>query len=165
MQQTSSNSVTTQQRQKLGRRRLQILRTLSDHPLLSRSQIELVCQMSERKAQQYLADLQHRSWVTQYNAHQPWLYARALYALTQTGNEIVMAQSQASASVSVTRLAHLFVRMERVFKTRNLFLWLTNAKMRDWQIVRWDVEVEYEFHVRDKPARIPFHGADRKSVV
>jgi len=159
MQQTSSNSVTTQQRQKLGRRRLQILRTLSDHPLLSRRQIELVCQMSERKAQQYLADLQHRSWVTQYNAHQPWLYARALYALTQTGNEIVMAQSQASASVSVTRLAHLFVRMERVFKTRNLFLWLTNAKMRDWQIVRWDVEVEYEFHVRDKPARIPFHGA------
>lgn len=159
MQPTSSNSMRTRRRRKLGRRKLQILQTLNEQPLLSRRQIELACQMTARRTQKHLASLQYHGYVTAYNTHQPWLYARALYALTQTGNEIVMAQGQASASVSVTRLAHLLVRMERVFKTRNLFLWLTNAAARVWQIVRWDVEIECEFHVRDKSIRIPFHGA------
>lgn len=159
MRQTGADPMPTRRRQKLGCRKLQILQTLSDHPLLSRRQIELACQMSVRKTQEHLADLQQRGWVTQYNAHQPWLYARALYTLTQAGNEMLVAQGQASSSVAMTRLPHLIVRMERVFKTRNLFLWLANVSARDWRIVRWDVEIEYEFHVRDKSVWIPFHGA------
>ncbi len=160
MMETSCVSpVTKRSRRNLGRRKLQVLQTLSQHPLLSRRQLELACDLSVRKAQEHLAFLRRQGWVTEYSARQPLLYARALYALTPAGNGILESQGKAISSLSVTRLAHLIVRMERVFQTRNLFLWLAQGPRQDWEIIHWDVEVEYEFQVQEKLVRIPFHGA------
>lgn len=165
-----------------------ILEALAEHPLLSRRQLELFLGLTGRSVRQGLRELETRGWVRSYNARQPGLLTRSLYASTEAGmKELALAAGSKDPedahrpSAAPARLEQLILLMERAFQLRTLFLWLTgnqpvsrrpakknaqpasasaaSSRPGSWKPYAWDVEVARFFAVKDKAFWIPFHAA------
>lgn len=141
-----------------------IVEALRDHPFLSRRQLELYLHCSGRAAREGLEALTHRSWIKRYNARQPWLHTRSLFALTPKGIAELAQQANVRTDdyarqfdLHAARFERLILMMERVFQIRTLFLWLARDGL--WQTTTWDVEVGKFFSAKGKAFWIPFHGA------
>jgi hypothetical protein len=167
--------------------RNRILEALGDHPLLSRRQLELFLGLPGRSVRQGLQELETRGWVRPYNARQPGLLTRSLFAPTGAGiRELSLAAGNHTAedvrhpSLAPARLEQLILLMERVFQLRTLFLWLTgnqpisrrpalkaanpsgsatSSRSGTWRPHAWDVEVARFFGIKEKAFWIPFHAA------
>ena len=165
-----------------------ILRTLGEHPLFSRRQLEMYLRLPGRSARQGLQELAKRNWIQSHNARQPRLLTRSLFAPTEQG--IAELARQAGMPIAVSpryldlspaRLGQLILLMERVFQLRTLFLWLIGSpavsrraaqgaatqsaaaaltrRAERWRPQIWDVEVARFFSIKGKGCWIPFHGA------
>lgn len=111
-----------------------VLLALADQPLLSARQLALYLALSGRSVRQGLEELKRRGWVQAYNAHQPRLHTRSLFAPTAEG---IQALAQATGmrvpeylqqkGLTSARLERLLLLTERVFQLRTFFLWLSGA--------------------------------------
>ncbi len=164
-----------------------ILEALGEHPLLSRRQLELFLGLPGRSVRQGLQELETRGWVCRYNARQPGLLTRSLFAPTKAGVQ-ELTRSRVSPSpgglrhpaLSTARLGQLILLTERIFQLRTLFLWLTGnqpisrrpahkavngsvsasaSRPVGWKPYTWDVEVARFFGIKEKAFWIPFHAA------
>lgn len=153
-----------------------VLWALCEHPLSSRRHLELLLGCSDGWSRRGLARLRRKGLVQQYDAHQPWVLTRALYAPTITGvdeaaHQVGMDSFDFSRhkSLHAARLEHLALTMPRVFQLRTLLLWLacsatsTSGESQNfnlhWRTVVWDVEVARFFSTTERANWIPFHGA------
>jgi DNA-binding IclR family transcriptional regulator len=158
-----------------------ILEAMSEHPLLSRRQLELYLGRPERTVRQGLLELKARGWVQRLDARQPWMHTRSLFSLTQAGAEelarranVPLAEYGAQTGLASERLGRLVLTIERVFQLRTFFLWLAPpgtayansqpkariaSESEQWRAVRWDVEVGKLFSAKGRAVWIPFHGA------
>jgi hypothetical protein len=123
----------TQAKSKVRRERTpihdRILMALCDHPFLSRRQLEVYLQCSDGWSRKGLARLVKKGWIKRYDAHQPRLHTRSLFAQTAAGTEAAARQCGLSTeefrsqkALSLPRMEHLALSMERVFQMRTILL-------------------------------------------
>lgn len=143
-----------------------LLRALSEHPFLSRRQMELLLQIPMRTTRHYLRDLVGRGWIQRHNARQPWMHARSLLSLTEQGiaqiaamEGILPEELEGHLGLRPERYERLLALMERVFQVRTFLLWLQQPSTTwRWSMVHWDVEIAKLFNVKNKGLLVPFHG-------
>ncbi len=146
--------------------KIRLLRALSEHPFLSRRQLELYLHTPLRTIRHYLHDLMAQGSVQRHNARQPWMHTRSLLSLTPKGIEQVAAvegilpeELVRYLELEPARLERLIAMMERSFQVRTFLLWLQQKTTGwEWSTVHWDVEIGKLFSVRDKGFLVPFHG-------
>jgi len=153
-----------------------VLSALCEHPLSSRRHVELFLGCSDGWSRRGLARLLKRGLVKRYDAHQPWVYTRALYAPTPAGLEEAARQVGMDAfdfsrykGLHSARLERMALTMRRVFQLRTMLLWLArpstasrgaaNGANAIWRPMAWDVEVAQFFSTKERSDWIPFHGA------
>lgn len=147
-----------------------VLQVLCDHPFLSRRQLELYLGCTGRYARRGLAKLLQRGHIRHFNAHQPWLHTRALFApaalgIEQAAQQVGMEPRDFSwqKGLHLARLERLAVSMQRVFQLRTILLWLGQGAVTDggntsWSAVAWDVEIGRFFSTPREAFWVPFHG-------
>lgn len=153
-----------------------VLMALCDEPFLSRRQLELELGCSDGWSRRGIARLVKQGLIRRYDAHQPWMHTRSLFAPTNAGVDEAARQVGMDAldfrrekSLHSARLERLAVTMGRVFQLRTLFLWLARptaplkgdaqSSIGNWQAVTWEVEVARFFSIKERAFWIPFHGA------